>query len=92
MQWNLLYLSVGTNIPRFVKFARKAPDFTKLHEKQFKKMEGLDSYLEKVEKRSEVTNYELPFSQNNSDLDNIQFFVLVKIAKYSHIFICQNCF
>jgi len=49
----------GTNIPRFVKFARKAPDFTKLHEKQFKKMEGLDSYLEKVEKRSEVVKEQM---------------------------------
>ena len=43
----------GTNIPRFMKYARKVPDFSKLHERQFKKMESLDQVMEKKNKRIE---------------------------------------
>ena len=43
----------GTNIPRFVKYARKVPDFSKIHEKQMNKMESLDQYLDKKKKRFE---------------------------------------
>ena len=48
--------SAESNIPRFVKYAnaqrgkssaRKVPNFAKIHEKNFKKMESLDDYVEK---------------------------------------------
>merc|ERR1719410_2583486 len=48
--------SAESNIPRFVKYAnaqrvkssaRKVPSFAKIHEKNFKKMESLDDYVEK---------------------------------------------
>ena len=45
----------GTNIPRFVKYARKVPDFSKIHEKQMNKMESLDVYMDKKKKRLENT-------------------------------------
>lgn len=48
-----------TNIPRFVKFARKVPDFSKMHEKEFKKMESLDTYLDKKRKRTETVQEQL---------------------------------
>jgi len=43
----------GTQIPRFVSFARKAPNFAKLHEKQFNKMPSLVDTVEKKRKRTE---------------------------------------
>jgi len=42
-------------IPRFVKFAKKVPNFAKMHEDQFSKMESLDTYLDKKKKRTEAT-------------------------------------
>jgi len=42
-----------TQIPRFVSFARKAPNFAKLHEKQFNKMPSLVDTVEKKRKRTE---------------------------------------
>eukprot|EP00088_Acartia_fossae_P010283 TRINITY_DN15110_c0_g1_i3.p1 TRINITY_DN15110_c0_g1~~TRINITY_DN15110_c0_g1_i3.p1 ORF type:complete len:546 (-),score=166.69 TRINITY_DN15110_c0_g1_i3:377-2014(-) len=45
----------GTNIPRFVKYARKVPDFSKIHAKEFNKMESLDQYMDKKKKRIENT-------------------------------------
>jgi len=43
----------GTQIPRFVSFARKAPNFAKLHEKEFNKMPSLVDTVEKKRKRTE---------------------------------------
>lgn len=44
----------GTGIPRFVSYARKIkmPDFSKIHEKAFKKMEALDDYQGKKHGRT----------------------------------------
>jgi hypothetical protein len=39
-------------IPRFVSFARKAPNFDKLHQKQFSKMENLVETVEKKQRRA----------------------------------------
>lgn len=44
----------ASNIPRFVKFSRKAPDFAKLHERQFEQMESLDSYMAKKRQRTQA--------------------------------------
>ena len=52
-------VTLPTNIPRFVKFARKVPDFAKMHEREFKKMESLDTYLDKKKKRSETTKAQM---------------------------------
>ena len=52
-------IAMATNIPRFVKFARKVPDFAKMHEREFKKMESLDTYLDKKKKRTEMTRVQM---------------------------------
>jgi hypothetical protein len=38
---------------------RKAPDFAKLHERQFGQMESLDSYLAKKKQRNEAAQEQL---------------------------------
>lgn len=42
----------GSGIPRFVSFARrlKVPNFAKIHEKAFNRMEALDDYIDKKKK------------------------------------------
>ena len=37
-----------------MKYARKVPDFSKMHAKQFDKMESLDQYLDKKKKRMDT--------------------------------------
>ena len=60
--------SVESNIPRFVKYAnaqrgkssaRKVPNFAKIHEKNFKKMESLDDYVEKKKKLTDTVTKQL---------------------------------
>lgn len=53
-----------SQIPRFVKFAQKSksgkiPDFAKMHEKNFKKMESLDTYIEKKKKLTDTITKQL---------------------------------
>lgn len=53
-----------SQIPRFVKFAQKnktgkIPDFAKMHEKNFKKMESLDTYIEKKKKLTDTITKQL---------------------------------
>jgi len=53
-----------SQIPRFVKFAQKGkigkiPDFAKMHEKNFKKMESLDTYIEKKKKLTDTITKQL---------------------------------
>merc|ERR1711997_640444 len=60
--------SAESNIPRFVKYAnaqrgkssaRKVPNFAKIHEKNFKKMESLDDYVEKKKKLTDTVTKQL---------------------------------
>ena len=60
--------SVESNIPRFVQYsnaqkvkssARKVPNFAKIHEKNFKKMESLDDYVEKKKKLTDTVTKQL---------------------------------
>lgn len=53
-----------SQIPRFVKFAQKGkagkiPDFAKMHENNFKKMESLDTYIEKKKKLTDTITKQL---------------------------------
>jgi len=53
-----------SQIPRFVTFAQKnkagkIPDFAKMHEKNFKKMESLDTYIEKKKKLTDTVTKQL---------------------------------
>merc|ERR1719308_90002 len=53
-----------SQIPRFVKFAQKGkvgkiPDFAKMHEKNFKKMDSLDTYVEKKKKLTDTITKQL---------------------------------
>lgn len=53
-----------SQIPRFVKFAQKSksgkiPDFAKMHENNFKKMESLDTYIEKKNKLTDTITKQL---------------------------------
>eukprot|EP00092_Neocalanus_flemingeri_P029013 GFUD01031497.1.p1 GENE.GFUD01031497.1~~GFUD01031497.1.p1 ORF type:complete len:474 (+),score=187.40 GFUD01031497.1:91-1512(+) len=55
-----------SQIPRFVKFAQKSklakgkvPDFAKMHEKNFQKMESLDTYIEKKKKLTDTITKQL---------------------------------
>ncbi|KAK3875532.1 hypothetical protein Pcinc_019581 [Petrolisthes cinctipes] len=40
----------STKVPRFVSSARKVPNFAKIHERAFKRMEALDDYVDKKRK------------------------------------------
>ena len=60
--------SAESNIPRFVRYAnaqrvkssaRKAPNFAKIHEKNFRKMESLDEYVEKKKKLTDTVTKQL---------------------------------
>jgi len=60
--------SVESNIPRFVKYAnaqrgkssaRKVPNFAKIHEKNFKKMESLDDYSIRKKKLTDTVTKQL---------------------------------
>jgi len=78
-----------SQIPRFVQYANKIksgkiPDFAKMHEKNFKKMESLDSYMEKkrkitdsirkqLEKTSSVSNQIKSKPLKNVDENNANF-------------------
>nr|XP_045625205.1 nucleolar and spindle-associated protein 1-like [Procambarus clarkii] len=48
----------GSNIPRFLSYARKlkVPNFAKIHERAFSRMEALDDYVEKKQKRTDTTD------------------------------------
>ena len=59
-------LNAGTGIPR----PRKVPDFAKLHAKQFGKMDTLDTYLEKKEKRMAALTPGKPLTAKKADLKN----------------------
>jgi len=53
-----------SQIPRFVKYAQKSklgkvPDFAKMHEKNFNKMESLDTYIEKKKKLTDTITKQL---------------------------------
>jgi len=57
-----------SQIPRFVKFAQKGkvgkiPDFAKMHEKNFKKMDSLDTYVEKKKKLTDTITKQLEKAQ-----------------------------
>jgi hypothetical protein len=43
----------------FFKLFRKAPDFAKLHERQFEQMESLDSYMAKKRQRTQAAQEDL---------------------------------
>ncbi|KAG7156468.1 Nucleolar and spindle-associated protein 1-B-like [Homarus americanus] len=47
----------GSNIPRFLSYARKlkVPNFAKIHERAFSRMEALDDYIDKKRKRTDTT-------------------------------------
>ena len=60
--------SVESNIPRFVKYAnaqrgkssaRKVPNFAKIHENNFKKMDSLADYVEKKKKLTDTVTKQL---------------------------------
>ncbi|XP_071524403.1 uncharacterized protein, partial [Panulirus ornatus] len=46
----------GSGIPRFVSFARrlKVPNFARIHERAFNRMEALDDYVDKKRKRTDT--------------------------------------
>jgi len=64
-----------SQIPRFVQYANKVksgkiPDFAKMHEKNFKKMESLDSYLEKKRKITDSIRKQLEKTSSVSNQSN----------------------
>lgn len=46
----------ASGIPRFLSYARrlKVPDFARIHEKAFQRMEGLDDYIDKRKARQDT--------------------------------------
>jgi len=71
-------IPMATNIPRFVKFARKVPDFAKMHEREFMKMESLDTYLDKKKKRTEMTMVQMNKAKTLAE-EHINYYKLPEI-------------
>jgi len=64
-----------SQIPRFVKFAQKSkagkiPDFAKMHEKNFSKMDSLDTYIEKKKKITDTVTKQLEKAKALTDEHN----------------------